>query len=109
MIHLLAVLLGAGLMLAAALQVATGASLGRGEVGAAHIRFILSGLMLIASTSAVPLLGDVFRAWSVHQDLSAVAAAVSVAIVIAASLPHDPEDYRRLMYGTTPPALPGTF
>jgi hypothetical protein len=49
------------------------------------------------------------RAQAVHQDLSAVAAALSVAVVVAAALPHDPEDYRRLIFGNTSQALPGTF
>ena len=101
MIHLLAVLPGAALLLIAALRVASGTELGHGEVSPAHTRFILAGLMLIASPGSVPLLGEAvagLAGLSWHAVCLGLAA-VSVAAAVAFVLPHDPGDYRQLVYG----------
>lgn len=101
MIDLLPVLAGAALMLVAALRVASGKDLVRGDVHPVHVRFILTGLMLTSSPGTVPLLGSALASVtgpSWHSLCLAVAAA-AVATSLGVLLPQDPEDYRRLIHG----------
>lgn len=95
MIHLLAVLTGAALMLSAALRTVT-SDLARG-VPAAQVRFIFAGLLLASSPEAITVLGGVITAWLGLTPFGPVIAAALIAAGIGAVLPHDSAAYKDLV------------
>ena len=95
MIHLLAVLAGAALMLAAALWIVS-ADLERG-VPAVQVRFIAAGMLLAASPEAITVLGSVLTPGIAGAQAGPVVAAAAIAACIGTVLPHDPAAYRSLL------------
>jgi hypothetical protein len=94
MIHLLAVLTGAALMLWAAIRISS--SDPSSDI-AAQVRFLVAGLMLTSCPEAIDVLGSPLAWAGLTETASRIVSAVLIAACIAAVLPHDPDHYRDLL------------
>lgn len=94
MIHLLAVLTGAALMLTAAIRISSSDS--SSDI-TALVRFLVSGLLLTSCPEAIDVLSGPLAWAGVPAAAGHSVSAVLIAACIAAVLPHDPDNYRDLL------------
>lgn len=94
MIHLLAVLTGAALMLTAAVRIS--GSDQSSDIGPL-LRFLVAGLLLTSCPEAINVLGGPLAWAGVPAPGGQVLSAALIAVCIASVLPHHPDDYRNLV------------